>query len=87
MIQKISKNFIGTMSKFLTHKASEKLYETKIQIFQLTTISKNCDSTVSLSSSLSLCLSSSLSLCVTNGKIFQKTPIISAIINTLFKTK
>lgn len=79
MIQKISKNFIGTMSKFLTHKASEKLYETKIQIFQLTTISKNCDSTVSLSSSLSLR--------VTNGKIFQKTPIISAIINTLFKTK
>ena len=79
MIQKISKNFIGTMSKFLTHKASEKLYETKIQSFQLTIISKNCDSTVSLSSSLSLC--------VTNGKIFQKTPIISAIINTLFKTK
>ena len=56
MIQKISKNFIETMSKFLTHKASEKLYETKIQIFQLTTISKNCDSTVSLSSSLSLCV-------------------------------
>ena len=64
MIQKISKNFIGTMSKFLTHKASQKLYETKIQIFQLTTISKNCDSTVSLSSSLSLR--------VTNGKIFSK---------------
>ena len=79
MIQKISKNFIETMSKFLTHKASEKLYETKIQIFQLTTISKNCDSTVSLSSSLSLC--------VTNGKIFHKIPIISVILNKFFKNK